>query len=208
MTAVKAIRPANDEPETVKVDAAALGFSVQVDLGAGRTAVMQTHLPNDCSQVALNQMFTKMNRAGDFCRAHYKIEEEQRTVDLVENEQRQHTEDLDRIDVDYVKQQDEREHALVKAEQARVNFLQAKAGEHAESGRRGTYEPKGNEKTQINAVTRNAEDLRNAIAKAKAEHDITHAKYDELKKRRLELIGRHKAEIARCQATIDAGLKV
>ena len=189
-----------------KQDAPALGFSIQVDLGAGRTAVMQTHLANDCSLPELNKMFDKMNAAGDRQRAHYKIEEEVRQVELLEKEQRQHKEDLDRIDKDYEEAQEKRQVEAEKAQGVLDTFMDAAREAHATSGRRGEFALRGAEKSQFNGVAANVAKLKEELAKAKAEHDVTHAKWVELSKRRNELIEKHQREIARCREIEARGL--
>ena len=65
----------------------ALGMSIQVDLGLGRIATLQTFVPSNASQVEINWMLDKMTRAGDRQRAQYRLEELHR--DLLE-EQRKH----------------------------------------------------------------------------------------------------------------------
>ena len=191
-----------------KVDAPALGFSVQVDLGAGRTAVMQTHLSNDCSQVDLNRMFMKMNLAGDFQRAHYKIEEQQRQIEIIEGDMRQAAEDLERIDATYVKEQAQLDASLDKALAARNTFVTLKTEQHQASGKRVAWEPKGAEKADLTRVDRGVTDLQDALLRAKVEHDKIHTQHADLKLQRQKSLARYEADITRCKAVIDAGLRV
>lgn len=186
---------------------AALGFSQQVDLGAGRTGVFQTHLPSDCTLAELNGMLDKMCAASDRLRAHYKIEERERDVDLLVNEQAQHDEDMAKADERFEIEQARLRDHLLKQETARTNFMVVKEEEHAASGRRGKFEPKGAEKTQVNAVDAGVEKIKQGIARNKAEHDITHAKHAELKTRRGELVAKHQREIAKCQEIMARGLE-
>lgn len=65
----------SDEPATDPEKAPALGMSLQVDLGMGRVATLQTFVPSDCSPRQLNEVLDKMTRAGDRQRAHYRLEE-------------------------------------------------------------------------------------------------------------------------------------
>lgn len=185
----------------------ALGFSIQVDLGAGRTGVLQTALPNDCSLGELNGMLDKMNSASDRLRAHYKIEERERDIEMLQNEQAQHDEDLGKVDERFATDQEKLKTQLLEQEAARTNFVAAKEEAHRESGRRGNYEAKGVDKSQLAGVASNVEKTKEMLARNKAEHDITHEKHADLKQRRADLVAKHQREIDKCRQVMARGLE-
>jgi chromosome segregation ATPase len=201
MSAVEKLRPKQDATSEMQ-QVPALGFSVQVDLGAGRAAVFQSAVAGDCDIAELNTVLDKINRAGDRQRAHYKIEEELHKLEQIEQEQRQHTEDLQEVDQRYAEEQKQLRADVLKAEKARGNFYTAHQADHEARGRRGAYEPKGIERTQVNSLTKGIEQLEEDIAKATAEHDKTHMQFNDLKRRRAEVIAKHRKEIERCREIV------
>jgi len=194
------------DPGPKKIDIPAIGFSLQVDLGAGRVGVFQTALPNDCSLIELNRMLDKMNRAGDRQRAHYKIEEEERSLALVRKEQAQHKEDLDAVDERFAKDMTALAAEAERMQKAADNFMETVRNAHVES-RRGEFELKGAQKSNYNRLSEGIAKIKDEMAMKQAEYDKTHEQWKSLHARREELIEKHVAEIARCRAIVDAGLK-
>ena len=133
--------PRRDELSLIQ--APALGFSLQVDLGAGRVCTLQTHVASDCSLRDLNMMLDKMTAAGDRQRAHYKIEELERDLKQTEKEQAQHQEDLDRVDREHEAAQAKRQAAAEAAVKTLGEFEKVVAAQHEERGGRGPVALKG-----------------------------------------------------------------
>lgn len=185
-------------------EAPALGFSMQVDLGAGRVATLQTFLPNDCPLGELNEMLDKMTRAGDRQRAHYKIEELERDLEQSVRQHQQHQEDLDRIDAAYEKRQAERKAEAEKATKILDNFNEAARNNHLETGRRGEFKLTGGDKSRYEALSSSVAAVLAEMEKEKAEHDVAHANYAVTKVNWQKNIERTKEEIARCRAIVAA----
>jgi hypothetical protein len=186
--------------------AAALGMSLQVDLGAGRVCTLQTFIPADAHLVELNMMLDKMTSAGDRQRAHYKIEEKERELAQLEKDQAQHQEDLDRIDVDYeaaqARRMDQAEKAVKSADDyevaAKANWNPAKRGEYKQSK---------HDEANLARVRGGVDKLKGEMDVAKAEHDKAHGESAKTMERRLALIEKTRAEIARCREIVADGLK-
>lgn len=195
------------DPGPRKEDVAALGFSIQIDFGAGRTGVLQTHLSNDCSLIDLNRMLDKMTAAGDRQRAHYKIEEEERALESIEKDQRQHAEDIVKVDADFLVAQEQRREEIRRAESALADSVQMLANAHIASGRRGEFELRGKEKSNAAVAEARIKQLKEEYLNKQAEHDDTHKKFNELRKRRQDLIEKHKVEIDRLRAIVASGLR-
>jgi hypothetical protein len=183
-------------------DAPALGFSMQVDLGAGRVCTLQTFLPNDCTVEHLNHMLDKMTAAGDRQRAHYKIEELEREIEQHEREQAQHQEDLDRLDREYEARQEQRNAEVEKAQLALDNLNAAARDAHVATGKRGEFALRGTDKSRHDAVSSGVQALVLEMAKDEAEHDVAHANSTKTFERRGQIIERTRAEIARCKAIV------
>jgi hypothetical protein len=186
--------------------APALGFSLQVDLGAGRVCTLQTHLPGDCHFIELNLMLDKMTAAGDRQRAHYKLEELERDLAKLEKEQSQHQEDLERVDRDFDEQKQKRIEAIAKAEKALADFEIAAGIAATERGRRNpnlTSQDRANARKTKGGI----DQLKGEITAAQAERDKTMADSQKTIERRAELIEKTCAEIARCKEIVKAGLQ-
>lgn len=183
-------------------EAAALGFSMQVDLGAGRVCTLQTHLANDCSVEQLNHMLDKMTSAGDRQRAHYKIEELEREIEQHEREQAQHQEDLDRLDLEFAARQEQRNGEIKKAQTALDNLNAAARDAHVATGKRGEFALRGTDKSRHDAVQSGVQALVLEMAKDEAEHDVAHANSTKTFERRGQIIARTRAEVARCKAIV------
>lgn len=190
-------RPAIQSPEP---EAPALGFSMQVDLGAGRVATLQTFLPNDCSPELLDRMLDKMTRAGDRQRAHYKIEELQAALEQEERQQAQHLEDLNRNIEDYEARQAKRKLEIEKAQKA-VDTIEERARDaHVASGRRGEFKLSGNVVSQHTAVKNGIANLVAEGERDMAERDTTVANSEKTFERRQSIIQKLKGDIVRCKA--------
>lgn len=181
---------------------AALGFSMQVDLGAGRVCTLQTHLANDCTVEQLNHMLDKMTSAGDRQRAHYKIEELEREIEQHEREQAQHQEDLDRLDREYEARQEQRHAEIEKAQKALDNLNAAAREAHVATGKRSDFTLRGTDKSRHDAVASGVQALVLEMAKDEAEHDVAHANSTKTFDRRGQIIARTRDEVARCKAIV------
>lgn len=189
--------------EVAKTDETpALGFSMQVDLGAGRVCTLQSFLPNDCSVSELNSMLDKMTAAGDRQRAHYKVEELDREIEQLEREQGQHKEDLERLDADYVARQAKREEEVDKAQKALDDVEAAARDAHVASNKRGDFALRGTDKSRYDAVKSGVQAIAVEMAKDQAEFDAAHANSTKTFERRNEILDRLRAEVARCKAIV------
>lgn len=213
MSAAPKLHAIEAEPgrEVTPVGAApGLGFSMQVDLGAGRVCTLQTFLPNTCGLGELNAMLDKMTQAGDRQRAHYQIEGLQRELAELEKRQAQNVEDLAQIDETFAAEQKDR---AAKIEAAKKQIAGHEAAHAAWAEQKNVRDPsrlKSNEKANI-------EKLEKTIAGLEAEMSV--AGEDELpyatSKRAAQLtvdtgaaqIAKKKAEIERNQAIVAGGLK-
>lgn len=187
-------------------DPAALGFSLQIDLGAGRVCTMQTFLPNFCSAIELNRMLDKMTAAGDRQRAHYRIEELEREIAREEKAQEQHKEDLARLDREHEAKQAARDAQIEKLRTALDNFEAARRDAHVESGRRGEFQLRGTDKQSADRAT---SEITKAVAErdqAEVERNVAHQNSLVTIKRQDEILARMREEVERCKATVAAGL--
>lgn len=198
-------RPTQAETSTPLPEAPALGFSLQVDLGAGRVATLQTFLPNDCPQSALDGMLDKMTKAGDRQRAHYKIEELkaqlQREVDAIA--QAQH--DIDKTNADH-----EQRVAVLMADGERLQgkadeVLRVAQDEHVGSGRRGKFELRGTTKSAYDSGTLQVTKIKEALVAAENERENTIRNLHNGRKGHSVLKAKIEAEIAECQKIVSGG---
>jgi len=110
--------------------APAIGVSFQIDLGTGRTIVMQTHVDQDAGQGSIDVLLDKMGAAAERQRVHYgHVAKKEALEQLLEQQQRQY----DAFSRDFMRLEDERA---------------AREAEHAEGGRRGPYKAPPNEESQ------------------------------------------------------------
>ena len=193
--------------EVPLIQAPALGFSLQVDLGAGRVCTLQTHVASDCSLRDLNMMLDKMTAAGDRQRAHYKIEELERDLKQTEKEQAQHQEDLDRVDREHEAAQAKRQAAAEAAVKTLGEFEKVVAAQHEERGGRGPVALKGHNKANYDRVASSVTKLKTEMANAQSERDVAHANSKTVFDRRAEIIAKMQAEIAHCKEIVADGLK-
>ncbi len=185
--------------------APALGMSIQVDLGSGRIATLQTFVDSTCSIFELNAMLDKMTGAGDRQRAHYKIEELERDLKQEQKLLAQHADDLARIDKDYDAAQAKRFDAIEKMQKTVDTFMATARDNHVASNRRTEWALKGTEKSHVTAVNSGIKKLQDEIATATNERDVTHANTMITVNKRNEIIEHLQAEIAACKATVEKG---
>lgn len=191
--------------EEVK-DAPALGMSLQVDLGMGRIATLQTFVPSDASQRDLNTMLDKMTRAGDRQRAHYKLEELNR--DLLE-EQRKHAqmeEDIATAKASFSAEQEKRLAAVQKQEKVVANFEAAKRAERG-ANRRGEVELKGADAANVATLTNAVKAMKDDIVAADLQYPVDCANREASLATHAKAIARIEREIARCKEIEKAGLE-
>lgn len=207
MTGESAVRNLDEYRKGDAPQSPALGMSLQVDLGAGRVCTLQTFVPSDCSSVELNQMLDKMTAAGARQRSSYKIEELERDLEKFEKEQAQGHDDLKKIDDDFVAAQAKREDDALQATKRADAFESAAADAWRAKGGRGDYAAKGTDKTNLERVRGGVEKTKAEIQVAVEEHAKSIAAAKDVLDRRAALIVKTRAEIARCQEIVSAGLK-
>ena len=184
----------------------ALGMSIQVDLGLGRVATLQTFVPSDASQVEVNRMLDKMTRAGDRQRAHYRLEELHR--DLLE-EQRKHVQmqaDQQANIVAFNETQQKRQREIEQREKALINYHEARKAVDADTGRRNPSEPKGAVRANLERLETAVKEGRQAIVDADLAHASERANYEGSLTTHQKAIERIEKEIARCEGIEAAGL--
>ena len=184
----------------------ALGMSIQVDLGLGRVATLQTFVPSDASQVEVNRMLDKMTRAGDRQRAHYRLEELHR--DLLE-EQRKHVQmqaDQQANIVAFNETQQKRQREIEQREKALINYHEARKAVDADTGRRNPSEPKGAVRANLERLETAVKESRQAIVDADLAHASERANYEGSLTMHQKAIERIEKEIARCEGIEAAGL--
>lgn len=184
-----------------------LGFSLQVDLGAGRVATLQTFLPNDCSLVELNEMLDKMTSAGDRQRAHYQIEGFERELKQYEKEQEQGRLDLEKIEADFQQAQLDRMRQIEQHGSSIASFEEARAAANEDSGRRNPQRLTAQQAANVKTIEKRMGELKAAIEVAKEEHAKTLIEAKKVIERRAALIEKTKREIEHCRAIVARGLE-
>jgi hypothetical protein len=198
-------KPHKDMPSVDMIPA--LGFSLQVDLGAGRVCTLQTCLPNDCGVVALNRMLDKMTAAGDRQRAHYQIEGLERDLVKFEKEQAQGQADLQKIDADFDLEQNNRQIEIDRLSATLATYQAAHADVQAARGVRDPSRQKSNDRANAEKVENRIKDLRAEIQVAPETHANTVRQAQIVLDNRAALIEKTRADIAHNQAIVIAGLK-
>lgn len=183
-----------------------LGFSMQVDLGAGRVCTLQTFLPNDCSIDELNAMLDKMTKAGDRQRAHYNIEGLLRDLKKFEKEQEQALEDLAKSEAEHKETQAGRTASVEKAYKALGTYEAAATVDAAERGRR-VPGPTAQDRANMKRTQNGIEKLKVEIEVAENEHQKSIFEAQKVINRRQEMIDKTKEEIARCKEIVGKGLE-
>lgn len=203
MTAL--IDPTDIKPPKSAVPA--LGMSIQVDLGAGRVCTLQTFVSSDCKQVELNQMLDKLTSAGARQRAAYKIEELERDIEKLQKEHDQQVEDVAKLDEDHAAAQAKRTQDGADGLKAADDF-EVKAKDAWESGgRRGPFKLSQQNETYVKRVREGVDKVKAEIAAAEEEHKRVRGEIQKTMTRREEVIGKARAELARCKEIVNAGLK-
>ena len=187
-------------------DDAALGFSLQIDLGAGRVATLPTFLPNNCTGAELNAMLDKMTAAGDRQRAHYKIEELVRDLEKSRKDRGLLSDDLERAEAHYAVEQEARAKLVEDGERNVAEFAHQVQERNASAGRRDIA-PKGADKANLSRVLKGVADAKVQIEQATTERDKVRADSKIALERWDEIIAKNEAELARCRAVVAAGLQ-
>lgn len=186
-------------------EAPALGFSLQIDLGAGRVATMQTFLPNSCDITELNAMLDKMTHAGDRQRAHYKIEELQSDLKKINSAIAQHQYDIDKTNSDHDTSMALR-YDEIETLQKKADALEGAArDEHVGSGRRGVYAPRGTTKSAIDAAKSAVAKMKEEIIKAENERENIIRNHVNGRKSRMAQKAAMETEIADCELIVAQG---
>ena len=182
---------------------AALGFSLQVDLGAGRVGTYQTFLPRDCALSELNAVLDKMSRASDRQRAWYRIEELERTLATEKKLHAQHTLDRAEIRHRFDTEQETRE-KIVKDKLRKMHELEAAyRADHEVSGRRSTWKPGATQAQRLQAQQADIEQLQDEMQKAWNEFELASTNGAMTHGRRAEVIAELEGELARCRGMVD-----
>lgn len=188
----------------------ALGFSMQVDLGAGRVATLQTFLPNDCSKLDLNKMLDKMTAAGDRQRAHYQIEGLERDVAELEKRQVQHILDVEKVEEDFHAEQ-KRRAVQIEEEQRKIAGYETQHKATAEArGIRDSSRLPTNVQANITKSEQTIKTLQAQMTVA-GENELPYAVSKRAAQNTVDLcatqIAQKKAEIERNREIVAAGLK-
>lgn len=181
-----------------KPAAPALGFSIQVDLGAGRNAVLQTHLPNDASLDDINAMLDKMSSAADRQKARYDIDALTRTLEADEKMLAQAREDEERCRRDWEAQQALREKDLKRAQEDYDTSFNEAYERHRGSGRRGEFTASAQIRSKGSALARAKEDFE----KEKIKHEAEVGNFHTTVVRWESEIAKKRAEIASLQEKV------
>lgn len=188
--------------EPAKVDQPALGFSLQFDLGSGRVATMQTFLPNDCDQAALDGMLDKMTASGDRQRAKYQIEELEREEEKYVREQEQHQEDLANQDKAFDERQEIRTKEVERLQKELGEFDERLLREWNASAKRGTFKAGPRDESRRKAQEGGIQEQIQRMAEDAVERDNAHKNSQTTFDRRAKLLERTRAEIAKCKAIV------
>lgn len=191
-------------PDAQTPDVPALGMSIQVDLGAGRVATLQTFVPSDMSLPEVNRMLDKMTAAGDRQRAHYMLEELNRDLLKQEKELVQAQVDFAQHNVVFGQTQAKRTADLERQQTVVVNYTTALS---TDERKRGPVQPKGADKANLQRVTNAAEEMKKQIIDADLAFATECSNYENTIHTYEKAIERTKREIARCQEIEAAGLK-
>jgi hypothetical protein len=181
-----------------------LRTGIQVDLGAGRVASLETYIPSDCTLPELNRLLDKMTAAGDRQRAHYMLEELNRDLLKQEKELVQAQVDFAQHKVVFGQTQAKRTADLERQQTVVVNYTTALS---TDERKRGPVQPKGADKANLQRVTNAAEEMKKQIIDADLAFATECSNYENTIHTYEKAIERTKREIARCQEIEAAGLK-
>lgn len=181
-------------------EAAALGVSLQVSVGEGRVAVLQTHIPGDCSVVELNEMLDKLAVAGERQRARGKIEEYEEEIEKLETTLVRYRVDLTDVDSNFAKTKIAIEAKMNEYTVQKDNALSAARDAHSSSERRGAFKPQGSTASAIRAAEQAIDNLQADLVKQAQERAVAHENLSKNVKRFEEEIARFRSKIARCES--------
>ena len=190
-------------PEEASEPAPALGMSIQVDLGAGRIATLQTHIASDCTLMSLNALLDKMTAAGDRQRAHYKLEELHRDLLKQEKDKSQFQIDADAHKAAFNVAQEQRAAKIRHQEKILGDYISAKAEQRGE-GRRSAVTLKGADAANQARLEAAVVEVKKAIVDADEAHAVEQANYEAGLKGHDQTIARTKREIERHEAIVKA----
>jgi hypothetical protein len=185
----------------------ALGFSMQVDLGAGRVCTLQTHIANDCSIGELNRMLDKMTHAGDRQRAHYQIEGLERDLHKYEKEQAQGQLDLQKIEDDFDLAQKARKAEIDRLGAVLANYQSAHEETQIARGVRDPSRQKSADKANAAKVENSRKDLQAEMQVAPEAHETSLREARKVMDHRAALIQRTLGEIEHNRKIVEDGLK-
>jgi hypothetical protein len=151
--------------------AAALGYSVVVNLDGNRQLTMQCFVAEDEPNEAVNAKLDRIFAVIDRQKARYDLVNEHEELSKESTMLAQLEEDLARVDADFEKAQ-----ASLKAQGEEISAQQAalvEAGynEHVNSGRRGEYQPRGVTQQGVKATQVALENVTAELKKNEAERD-------------------------------------
>lgn len=193
-------------PVKQDADAPALGMSLQVDLGLGRIATLQTFVPNNASTAEINGMLAKMTAAGDCQRAHYKLEELHRDLAEEERKHAQMQADAETNVASFNAEQEARTAEVERRTKILANFEAAKQ-EQRGAGRRGEVKLGGADAAGVKTLEEAVKQARKEIVDADLRYATEGENYKINLKTHAKAIERIRREIERCKEIEAAGLK-
>lgn len=191
--------------EEVK-DAPALGMSLQVDLGLGRTATLQTFVASDAPQRTVNEMLDKLTRAGDRQRAHYRLEELHRAIELEQHEHDLMVENITTAKATFNAEQEKRIAEVARQQALLTNFERARVEVRSE-GRRNPKPLAGADLANVERVKTGVEAAKQAVLDWDMQYPVDCANREASLATHVKAIARLQRDIARCQEIEKAGLE-
>ena len=151
--------------------AAAIGASLQLDVGNGGVMVLQTHVPQDIPVTQLNQLLDNLMAAGARQKAKAEVAQMEKNIEV----QQKALDDLD-FQLKEAEETHLRQLAIVNERMATYVQDRAKveaqgAEEHARAGKRGGYEPTGARRARIAAIHGQLAKEREALQALEAEKE-------------------------------------
>lgn len=183
--------------------APALGFSLSFDLGAGRSLVLQTHLPNDANGKELADMLDKMGDAGDRMKARYDIVTEQNNIAVHHRQIENMTKDLAKIDARTDRDDDEAKAALAALAEQKDRVNASASTNFYASGKSGTYKPSPQTEQALRAVDADVENIKKVIANRVKEREEAHAQVADSQEKARDEIAACEARIERAKAKLE-----
>ena len=156
----------NDNPP-----AAALGYSVVVNLDGNRQLTMQCFVAEDEPSEVVNAKLDRVFAVIDRQKARYDLVGENEELSKERGTLAQLEEDLARVDLEFEKSQASLKEQMIELNTQRQAALEAGYNEHTAAGRRGDYQPRGQTQQTINAVSAAERNAAEGLAKNEAERD-------------------------------------